>query len=452
MRAHDLTGKRVSVLGAARSGQAAAILLARAGARVLLSENGRMEPACRRMCKAHGIAIEDLGHTDQVVDVDLMVLSPGVPTSAPAVQAALEAGVPVYSELEVATWFCEAPLVAVTGTNGKTTTTALLGYILKEAGHRVLVAGNIGTPLSALVHKTSADTIVVLEVSSFQLDHTETFRPDVSVLLNITPDHLDRYDGIFERYVQSKLRICHNQTRGDVLVYNYDDTLVRSQVQSADLTGDFKRIPYSTQSTLPQGAFLSDDGMLTVLGEPILGASELGIPGPHNVSNSLAAALAARVMDIECGPLREALRGFAGVEHRLEFIRTLDGVRYINDSKATNINALWFALESFDEPVVLLAGGRDKGNRYDELDALVRQKVKALIAFGESADTVMRELGPLVEHAERVNTLEEATVRGRACAREGDVVLLSPACASFDLFENFEARGDAFRHIVEGFD
>ena len=449
MRTRDFTGKRVSVLGAARSGRSAAVLLAQAGARVLLSELGPMEPECRKLCKLNGIDMEDHGHTAHVLNVDLMVLSPGVPTSSPVVQAALKAGIPVYSELEVATWFCDAPMVAVTGTNGKTTTTALLGYILKESGRHVIVAGNIGTPLSALVHQTSADSVVVLEVSSFQLDHTDSFKPRISVLLNISPDHLDRYDGVYEHYVQSKLRVCRNQTRGDVLVYNYDDTLVRNRVQSINVTAGLERIPYSTQSTLPQGACVSDEGLLTILGEPVLGASELGLPGPHNVSNSLAAAMAARLLDVGNGPLREALRGFTGVKHRLELIRALDGVRYINDSKATNVNALWFALESFDDPVVLLAGGRDKGNQYDVLDPLVREKVKALIAFGESADTVMEALGPLVQYAERVDTLEEATLRGRACAQAGDVVLLSPACASFDLFDNFEARGDAFRRIVE---
>ncbi|MDE2833545.1 MAG: UDP-N-acetylmuramoyl-L-alanine--D-glutamate ligase [Bacteroidota bacterium] len=450
MHHRDFSGRRVSVLGAARSGRAAAVLLARAGAQVLLSELGPVDSACRTLCSSHGIAVEDQGHSNRVLEVDLMVLSPGVPTSAAVVQAALKAGIPVYSELEVAAWFCDAPMVAITGTNGKTTTTALLGYILKEAGRRVLVAGNIGTPLSALVHQAGADSVVVLEVSSFQLDHTDTFRPRISVLLNITPDHLDRYEGVFDRYVESKLRVFRNQTRGDVLVYNYDDTLVRNRVESVNVTAGVERIPYSTQSTLPEGAWLSEEGMLNVSGEPILGAGELGIPGPHNVSNSLAAAMAARVLDIGSGPLREALREFTGVQHRLEYIRTLDGVRYINDSKATNVNALWFALESFDEPVVLLAGGRDKGNCYDTLTPLVRRKVKALIAFGESADTVMQALGPLVGRAERAGTLEEATVRGRACAEAGDVVLLSPACASFDLFDNFEARGDAFRTIVEG--
>ena len=452
MRNTDFTGKRVSVLGAARSGQAAAVLFAKAGAQVLLSEQGLMDAKCKELCHNHGISMEDHGHTDRVLDVDFMVISPGVPSSAAPVQAAREAGVPVYSELEVATWFCDSPMIAVTGSNGKTTTTALLGYILKTSGRRVVVAGNIGTPLSALVHRIDPETVVVLEVSSFQLDHTASFKPQVSVLLNITPDHLDRYDGIFERYVQSKLRIFQNQSRGDVLVYNYDDTLVRNRVQSITATAEFERIPYSIISTLPDGACLSDEGLLTVQGEPVIGADELGIPGPHNVSNSLAAAMAASTMDTGPGPLREALRGFTGVHHRLEYVRTVDGVRYINDSKATNVNALWFALESFQEPVVLLAGGRDKGNQYAELGDLVRRKVKALIAFGESAPKVMASLGPMVAHAERVATLEEATLRGRACAQAGDVVLLSPACASFDLFDNFEARGDAYKHIVEGFD
>ena len=450
MRKLDYKGKRVAVLGAARSGCAAAQLLAKAGAQVLLSDCGDVNDEVYRSCKPLGITVEAGGHSDRVLGADLVVLSPGVPTSAPIVQAALNLGIAVCSELEVAALFCDAPTVAITGTNGKTTTTALLGSILQQAGRRAIVAGNIGTPLSSHVHKTDPETVVVLEVSSFQLDHVDRFHPQVSVLLNITPDHLDRYGGRFEAYVQSKLRIIENQTEADVLVYNYDDTVVREGVVRFTTSCAVQAFPFSTRVTLASGACVSQ-GMIMLHEEPLMETSDLGLRGPHNVHNSLAAALAARALDIDDVQLRTSLRSFTGVAHRLEFVRQLDGVSYINDSKATNVNALCYALESFDAPIVLLAGGRDKGNHYKDLVPLVRRKLRALIAFGESAGTVVQAFGHAVAHSESVYTLEDAVTRARACAKTGDVVLLSPACASFDLFDNYEHRGNTFRRIVKAF-
>ena len=454
MRPYDIQGKRATVIGAARSGMAVARLLASAGARVLLSELGAAPQAQRAALEASGVTVESGGHSRRALEADIFIISPGVPTTAPIVRAAQGAGLAILSELEVASWFCEAPLIAITGSNGKTTTTSLLGYVFTNAGRDTVIAGNIGEPLSTCVRDISKEAVVVLEVSSFQLDHIETFRPRVSVLLNITPDHLDRYGGDYSRYAQSKLRIFRNQRDDDVLVYNYDDTLVREHVERFGTTNDVRSIPFSYRESLQKGASLRDGAIILRVHrreEYLMEARDLALQGRHNLHNSMAAAVAARVLDVQCDVLRESLQSFEGVPHRLEFVREYDGVRYINDSKATNVNALWYALESFREPVVLLAGGRDKGNDYSSLKPLVSSNVRALIGFGESADTVIRELGHLAESAAAVATLEEATLRARQSARPGDVVLLSPACSSFDLFESYTHRGETFKRLVQRF-
>ncbi|WP_054686044.1 UDP-N-acetylmuramoyl-L-alanine--D-glutamate ligase, partial [Rhodothermus marinus] len=382
---------------------------------------------------------------------DLMVISPGVPSTAPLVQQARRIGLPVYSEIEVASWFCRAPIVAVTGTNGKTTTTSLIGYIFRRAGRRTIVAGNIGYPFSDYVLDTTPDDVVVLEVSSFQLDHVATFRPRVSVLLNITPDHLDRYNYNFNEYAQSKFRIFANQRGEDVLVYNHDDELIRMAAERAHRKRGLRVLGFSQRTELPTGAFVRDGYLILRIEqqeEVLMHANELALRGRHNLYNSLAAAVAARVMEVRNDVVRESLASFEGVPHRLEFVRELDGVRYVNDSKATNVNAVWYALESFSCPIVLIAGGRDKGNDYSVLKPLVKEKVRALVAIGESADKLLRELGPLVPHAVKAQSMEEAIQYARVFAEPGDVVLLSPACASFDMFENYEDRGDTFRRLV----
>ena len=346
-------------------------------------------------------------------------------------------------------------MVAVTGSNGKTTTTALIGEVFARAGFETIVAGNIGTPLSAVAEHTGPDTMLVVEVSSFQLDHIDTLRPNVSVLLNITPDHLDRYDGDFRRYAASKMRISMNQTgTDDVLVYNYDDTLVRDHATLLTTTSGVRTIPFSYHETLSSGASLAQ-GMLVLrlnrAAEVLMPAARLALRGPHNVQNSMAAALVARVMDVGSDSLRQSLSAFEGVAHRLEHVREVGGVRYVNDSKATNVNAVWYALQSFASPLVLLAGGRDKGNDYAVLKPLLPGRVHTLVAFGESAATIVRELGPHADDVIVTSTLEDATLRAKAHASLGDVVLLSPACASFDQFENYEHRGETFKTLVNAF-
>lgn len=459
MTPSEVQGKQATVVGGARSGLAVAKLLARAGAEVFLTEKGAPTQGLEAALEAAGVDYEFGGHTKRALDADFFVVSPGVPPTVNLVQQAKRGGVPIYSEIEAAAWFCAAPIVAITGTNGKTTTTSLAGHVFRTAverdpqwaGRGVIVAGNIGYPVSDYVLDTGADDVVVMEVSSFQLDHIDTFHPRVSVLLNITPDHLNRYGDDFDRYAQSKFRIFENQRAGDVLVYNDDDDLVRKQATQRAAQCGFTALGISLEQAVDAGAFLRDDMLVFRINdqeEVLMQAEEVALRGRHNLYNSLAAAVAARVMEVRSDVVRESLASFEGVPHRLELVRTLDGVRYVNDSKATNVNAVWYALESYQSPVVLIAGGRDKGNDYAAIKPLVREKVRAVIALGESADKVLREIGTLAPEQALAASMEDATQQAARIARRGDVVLLSPACSSFDMFENYEDRGDTFRRLV----
>ena len=452
----DVRTKQVTVVGGARSGRAVARLLAEAGAEVFLTEQGPPTEGLEAALDEAGVGYEFNGHTTRAVEADFFVLSPGVPTQSNIVQQAMRSGIDIYSEIEAASWFCEAPMVAITGTNGKTTTTSLAGHVFREALAEVpdrdaIVAGNIGYPFSDYVLDAGAGDVVVLEVSSFQLDHVDTFRPRVSVILNITPDHLDRYDNDFHAYAQSKFNIFRRQQEGDVVVYNRDDTLVRDYVTVAEERG-VRALGVSITEAPDAGAFLRDDRIILRIDdedEPLMQRDELALRGRHNLYNSLAAAVSARVMEVESDVIRESLSGFEGVPHRLEEVRTIDGVLYVNDSKATNVNAVWYALESFDRPVVLIAGGRDKGNDYTDLKPLVREGVRAVVAMGESADTVYDELGAEAEHRTKARSMEGALDHAQGIAQPGDAVLLSPACSSFDMYENYEERGDLFRRLVK---
>ena len=486
-----VAGARVTVVGAARSGLAVARLLARHGAAVFLTEAGPDDDARTAALAAAGVDSESGGHTRRALEADWLVVSPGVPTSAPVVQSALRQRLPVYSEVEVASWFARGPVVAITGSNGKTTTTSLVGHLFKAAGRAHVVAGNIGFAFSDYADGMDEATTAVLEVSSFQLDHVATFQPRVSVLLNITPDHLDRYDHSVEAYAAAKFRVFENQRAGDWLVYNHDDAAVR---QAAEAHGAAHRgvvlAPFSVEAELPFGAFvrLDADGVEQIVlalpdassvpaadgsllaqpsaptsppnvtrTEDFMPTANLALPGRHNLYDSLAAAIVARAMEIRSDIVRESLTSFEGVPHRLEKVRTLGGVAYVNDSKATNVNAVWYALESFEGPrpggtgggrVVLIAGGKDKGNDYGPLKPLVEAKVAGVVAIGESAKTVERELGPHAPRTVTATSMEEAIQFARLLAEPGDTVLLSPACASFDMFENYEDRGDTFKRLV----
>ncbi len=457
MTPDEVRTKRATVVGGARSGRAVARLLAEVGGTVFLTEQGPLSAPTEAALEAAGVAYEWGGHTARALETEFLVLSPGVPTQSSLVQQALRAGLAVYSEVEVASWFCAAPIVAITGTNGKTTTTRLTGRVLQQAladapGREVLVAGNIGDPLSNHVLEARPTDVVVLEVSSFQLDHVEAFRPRVSVLLNITPDHLARYDHNFEAYVQAKCNIFRNQGAGDVVVYNRDDETVRAAVETMAREAAVSARPLTLDGLPEAGGGVCEDELVLRTGdqaEPLLPRDAFPLRGRHNVYNALAAAVAARSLGVGRDALREGLAGAEGVPHRLEEVRTVDGVLYVNDSKATNVSAVWYALQSFARPVVLIAGGRDKGNDYTDLKPLVREGGRAVVALGESAETVMRALGPQVPRCVRADSMEEALRRARALACRGDTVLLSPACASFDMYESYKERGTHFRRLVE---
>ena len=448
----NLRGKNVTVVGAARSGVAAARRLHAHGAHVFVTDSGPIEPVFRNALHAEGIAFEAGAHSDRAAQADFLVPSPGVPSSIPLLQQAFAEGLPVYSEIEVASWFCRAPVLAVTGTNGKTTTVRLLGHLFRQAGRNVFVGGNTGYPFSNFAEAARPRDLVVLEVSSFQLDHIATFRPWIAVMLNLAPDHMDRYDQNFAAYARSKFRMAENQDNRDWFVYNRDDRDVRERVSR--LRAGRKNGPvlleYSRMGAVEAGACAQDGEIVLRITEeePLMRSDELTLTGPHNLHNALAATVAARVAGLSPAALREGLRTFVGVPHRMELVREDAGVRYVNDSKATNVHAVRYALESMDVPVVLIAGGRDKGNDYGPLKPLVKQKVRAVIAVGEAAGKVMEELGPEAGHAIVAGSFEEAVRRARLSAKVGDVVLLSPACASFDMFRNYEERGDVFKNLV----
>ncbi|MBI3579717.1 MAG: UDP-N-acetylmuramoyl-L-alanine--D-glutamate ligase [Ignavibacteriales bacterium] len=448
MNVSQLRNTKISVIGAARSGIAVATLLQKSGATVFVSDRDSAEKLKSQipLLTSGGIAFELGGHTERVYDCSLMVLSPGVPSNTPVVLEAQKRGIKVVSEVEVASWFCRSPIVAITGSNGKTTTTTLIGRMLGDAKKKHAVAGNIGTAFSAVVLELAETDIAVLEISSFQLDHCETFRPKISVVLNITQNHMDRYDNSMEQYASSKARIFMNQANDDSLIYDADDMWTQSMIGKARC----RRIPFSIMKRLTEGAFIENGTLVTILDgkrTEIISTDQVSIAGPHNLYNAMASTLTAQLMGVGSASLRATLKNFKGVEHRQEFIRELNGVKYVNDSKATSVDAVWYALQAFKEPMVLMLGGRDKGNDYSRLHALVKNNVRAIVAIGESAEKVEKAFTGIVP-VQRANAMDDAVLTAQRLAKPGDVVLLSPACASFDWFENYEQRGMVFKELV----
>ena len=443
--------KNIVVAGAARSGVAAAVLMKRKGARVFVSDIGTIAEEHRARLEQAGIPFEERGHSDRALEGDLLVLSPGVPGDAPIVRTWKNAGKQVVAEIEVASWYCSSRIIAVTGSNGKTTVVNWLADVWKRAGRGYLLAGNIGTAFSEVVDQTSPDVDVILEVSSFQLDHIDRFRARVAVLLNITPDHLNRYHNQFEEYIASKMQLPRHQTKDDVLIYGFDDPVVRDQVEKiAGGPATPALLPFSSEVEIP-GIFLRN-GIIRIktdrYDEEVLPMKQLALPGKHNLRNGLAVALAARICEIDKGPIRDSLSGFEGVPHRLQKVRELDGVTWYNDSKATNVNAVWYALTSFSRPVILIMGGRDKGNDYGELASEIRKKVKLIVAIGEGRDAVREQLQGIAPVIWYADSMPDAVQKCYMKAERGDVVLLSPACASFDMFESYEDRGLRFIQSV----
>jgi len=445
----ELAGKQVLVVGLARTGIATALFCAARGAHVTVTEERSESQITETAAKlrAAGVTLELGGHKARTfVEQDLIVSSPGVPPTMPALASARVIGIPVWSEIELAWRFLRGRLVCITGSNGKTTTTSLIGHILETAGLPVQVAGNIGTPLISRVDVSSDAGFTVVEASSFQLESISAFRPDVAVLLNVTPDHLDRH-GSFETYGRSKARIFENQTEEDAAVLNADDAAAQQYTPSRPPVFWFSR-----QKRVASGCFLRDDeivfrrdGTETV----VLRRRDIGLRGDHNVENVLAAAAAATLAGVEPAAIAEGVRSFAGVEHRIEFVAAISGVEYFNDSKATNVDATLKALDAFPNNLLVILGGKDKGSDYTILRKSLRQHARMVLLIGAAADKIESQLGGVVP-VERAGTMSRAVKLAEERARPGDTVLLSPACASFDQFESYEHRGRVFKQLVRG--
>jgi len=450
----EVINKHIVVVGAARSGLAVASLLKRKGARVFVTDNSTIAESVKSRLTELDIPFEENGHTKKAQGADMLALSPGVPTEAPLVQEYLETGKDVFSEIEIASWFNKSPIVAVTGSNGKTTVTNWLDHTWKIAGRDHITAGNIGYAFSDTADQTTENSDALLEVSSFQLDHIEGFHPRISLLLNVTADHLDRYQNDFDKYAASKFRITENQNSRDWFIYNYDDPATAKHVESLKKKADPPRLLAFSNQQEPgdtDGAFVRNQNIILKINqeeEVLMPTSDVNLSGKHNLNNGLATALAARASEIKSDVIRESLRSFEGVEHRLELVRTVNDVKYINDSKATNINAVWYALDSFDVPMTLILGGRDKGNDYTELADQIRSKVHTIIAIGEAQPLVEEQLKTVVPNFKKAKTMNEAVRQAKKGAKRGEVVLLSPACSSFDMYDNYEHRGNDFKKAV----
>lgn len=446
----DVQGKHIVVIGAARSGVAVAVLLKHKGAEVFVSDFGAISTFDKETLNSAGIDFEENGHTVQAETGEFVALSPGVPTETAIVQYYLKAGKEVYSEIEIASWFTNEDILAITGSNGKTTVTSWLAHIWETAHKDFSVAGNIGYAFSEKVENATGTHI--LELSSFQLDHIADFKPTISVLLNITPDHLNRYGNSLEAYAASKFRISENQTNENWFIFNFDDPLIKQHVEKLRTKESYPQLwGFSNKDEVPEGAFIRNEQIIFRFNnqeETLMPVYEIGLRGQHNIQNGLAAALAARAAEIKNDAIRESLKGFTGVEHRLEIARVVDGVKYINDSKATNVNAVWFALDSFNLPMTLILGGRDKGNNYSELTDQIQDKVHTLIAIGESKERIKEQLGTVPPHFEMAETMRDAVRLAKKVAKRGEVVLLSPACSSFDMFDDYEHRGKVFKDEV----
>ncbi len=445
-----ITNTKIAILGAGESGVGAALLAAKKGYSVFVSDAGSIKENYQEILSNAGIEFESGKHTEsKILAASEIIKSPGIPEKVAIVQAAVEAGIAVIDELEFAFRFNSGKVIAITGSNGKTTTTLLIHHILQKAGLNVGLAGNVGRSWAGQLAEGEAD-VWVIEISSFQLDGTKSFRPDVAIITNITPDHLDRYDYQMGNYVKSKMSITANQTSDDVLIYNAEDLETNQYLLKH--TSKAQLMPFGINTNNTTGA-VANDNEIKIFNHksPItMSIHELALQGKHNLHNSMASAIAARVLDIRKEVIRESLSDFQGVEHRLEFVANVHGIEFVNDSKATNINSTWFALESVKKPVVWIVGGVDKGNDYSELIPLVKDKVKAIIVLGTDNEKIINAFAGVVDKIVEARSAQQAVQLGYNLGTNGDMVLLSPACASFDLFENYEDRGRQFKTAVKG--
>jgi UDP-N-acetylmuramoylalanine--D-glutamate ligase len=441
--------KRLVVLGGGESGVGTAILGKKMGYDVFVSDFGSIKENYKEVLTINGIKWEDNKHTeDLVLDADVVMKSPGIPDKSAIVQKLLKKKISVISEIEFAAKYTDATLIGITGSNGKTTTTMLTYHLLKSAGLNVGLGGNIGKSFAWQVAENNFD-VYVLELSSFQLDGCFTFNPHIAILTNLSPDHLDRYEYKYENYINSKFRITQNQSETDYFIYDGDDEMIEKWFVNNTIKA--QKIPFSLTKSYEIGTTIQDNTMKinTSDNEFTMDTTHLALEGKHNMKNAMAAASVAQLMKIRKQTIRESLANFQGVEHRLEKVLKIQNVQYINDSKATNVNATFFALDSVTSPTVWIVGGVDKGNDYSELMALVNEKVKAIICLGVDNKKIIDAFGSIVDMMVEVSSMTDAVRTAQHIAEKGDTVLLSPACASFDLFENYEDRGRQFKQAVQ---
>ena len=439
---------KIVVLGAGESGAGAAVLAQAKGFEVFVSDSGSIKPKYKAMLDVHGIEWEEGRHSEErILAADEVVKSPGIPDKAPIIQRLKAQGTPIISEIELAGRYTDARMICITGSNGKTTTTMLTYHILKQAGVDVGLAGNVGNSLALQVAE-SPHAVYVIELSSFQLDNMYDFKADIAVLLNITPDHLDRYGYVMQNYIDAKFRIIRNQTAADAFIYWNDDPIIRREVER--LKPQATLYPFAQTHEPGVKAYVENNQIIVESrkGDFTMDEELLALTGTHNLYNSLAASISAKVMDIRDEKIRESLMDFTGVEHRLEKVARVRGVDYINDSKATNVNSCWYALQSMKTPVVLILGGTDKGNDYSEIEALVLKKARGLIFLGKDNAKLHAFFDGKVAQIADARSMKEAVDTAYGMAQKGDTVLLSPCCASFDLFENYEDRGRQFKDCV----
>ena len=440
--------KFLVVLGGGESGAGAAVLGKVKGFSVLLSDSGAIPRKYKDLLDSEGIEYEEGGHsTDRILTADVVVKSPGIPPTAPLVKALAEKGTPILSEIEFAGRYTDAKMVCITGSNGKTTTTLLTYHILRDAGLDVGLAGNVGKSLALQVARGDHE-VYVIELSSFQLENMYDFKADVAVIMNITPDHLDRYDHKMENYTAAKFRILQNQTPQDYFIYWQDDPIIRAQISAVQV--EAMQLPFGLTHEEGSAAWTEDGIVHFKTPEDIfeIPRDRLSLPGTHNLYNSMAAGLSASLLKVDKERIIRSLEDFEAVEHRLEYVDTVGGVRYVNDSKATNVNSTWYALESMTTPTVLILGGKDKGNDYTEIDELVGRKVKAIVCMGKDNAKLLAHFGGKMAHISDTHSIEEAVRECARLAEPGDTVLLSPCCASFDLFKSYEDRGEQFKTTV----
>ena len=440
--------KRIVILGAGESGAGAAILAKKEGFEVFVSDSSSIKPEYKEMLENHDIEWEEGCHTeDKILSAGEVIKSPGIPDKAPVIQKIIEKNIHIISEIEFAGRYTDSKMICITGSNGKTTTTMLTYHIFKEAGLDVGLAGNVGNSLALQVAE-SPHEYYVIELSSFQLDNMYDFKADVAILLNITPDHLDRYHYDFQEYVDSKFRIIRNQTAEDAFIFWNDDPVIKKGVEKNEPLATL--YPFS-EGRGPEVKGYVEDGKIileTLKGIYTMDRDLLSLKGTHNLYNSLASGIAAKVTDIRDDKIRASLSDFSGVEHRLEMVARVRGVDYINDSKATNVNSCWYALQSVNTPLVLILGGTDKGNDYSEIEPLVKKKVHSLIFLGVDNGKLHEFFDGKVSYIEDACSMEDAVIKAYNLAEKGDTVLLSPCCASFDLFKNYEDRGEQFKNCV----